>query len=175
MSVAWRVHLLGAPPQSTGGANQPVDGEEPLKSREEIMEILEAFDLTSTLRAAAELAGCSPNTVKYWVERRNAGELPASGEPVRRDRVTDPFVAKIEELVERSKGRIRADVCFDKLRAMGYPGSDRTLRRAVAEAKDNYERGRRRVYRPWIPEPGMWAQWDWGEGPRIRGRRTSLF
>ncbi len=21
----------------------------------------------------------------------------------------------------------------------------------------------------------MWAQWDWGEGPRIAGRRTSLF
>lgn len=139
------------------------------------MEILEAFDLTNTLRAAAELAGCSPNTVKYWVERRNAGCLPPPTEPVRRERVTDPFAAKIEELVERSRGRVRADVCFDKLRAMGYPGSDRTLRRAVAEAKDNYERGRRRVYRPWIPEPGMWAQWDWGEGPKIGGRRTSLF
>jgi hypothetical protein len=69
-----------------------VDGEELLKSREEIMEILEAFDLTDTLRAAADLAGCSPNTVKYWVERRDAGELPpptvarqrdgASGSPV---------------------------------------------------------------------------------------------
>src|SRR5579859_7518127 len=139
------------------------------------MEILEAFDLTDTFRAAADLAGCSPSTVKYWVERRDAGELPAPAEPVRRDRLVDPFLEKVEELVERSRGRIRADVCFDKLRAMGFEGSERTLRRAVAEAKDNYERGRRRVYRPWIPEPGMWAQWDWGEGPRIAQRRTSLF
>jgi transposase len=152
-----------------------VDGEEQLKSREEIMEILEAFDLTNGLRAAGELAGCSPNTVKLWVERRDAGELPPPEEPVRRERIVDPFVGKIEELVERSKGRIRADVAFDKVQAMGYAGSDRTVRRAVAEAKEHYEAGRRRVYRPWVPEPGMWAQWDWGEGPRLGGRRTSLY
>ena len=139
------------------------------------MEILEAFDLTNGFRAAAELAGCSPNTVKYWVERRDAGCLPPPGEPARRERIVDPFADKIEELVERSRGRIRADVAFDKVAAMGFEGSDRTVRRAVAEAKEHYEAGRRRVYRPWVPEPGMWAQWDWGEGPRIVGRRTSLY
>jgi hypothetical protein len=31
------------------------------------------------------------------------------------------------------------------------------------------------VYRPWIVEPGMWAQWDWGSGPRVGGRATLLF
>ena len=36
------------------------------------------------------------------------------------------------------------------------------MRRAVAEVKANHRRGRRRVYRLWIGEPGMWAQWDWG-------------
>ena len=35
--------------------------------------------------------------------------------------------------------------------------------------------GHRRTYRPWIPEPGMWLQFDWGEGPRIGTRRTGLF
>jgi hypothetical protein len=34
-----------------------------LNSYEEIMEILEAFDLTRSLRDAAELAGCSHHTV----------------------------------------------------------------------------------------------------------------
>ena len=62
-----------------------------------------------------------------------------------------------------------------KLTAMGYGGSERTTRRAVAEAKAAWQAGHRRTYRPWIPEPGMWLQWDWGEGPRIGGRRTQLF
>lgn len=26
-----------------------------------------------------------------------------------------------------------------------------------------------------ITEPGLWPQWDWGEDPRIGGRRTSLW
>ncbi len=138
------------------------------------MEILEAFDLTQSFRDAGELAGCSHHTVAEWVAKRDAGELPGEG-PVRRERLIDPFMAKIEEWVERSGGRVRADVCFDKLVALGFDGSDRTARRAVAEVKANHRRGRRRVYRPWIPEPGMWAQWDWGTGPSIGGRATLLF
>ncbi len=35
--------------------------------------------------------------------------------------------------------------------------------------------GRRRVHRPWIPEPGMWAQYDFGDGPRIGPAATVLF
>jgi transposase len=66
-------------------------------------------------------------------------------------------------------------VAFEKLAALGFVGSERTARRAVAEVKANYRRGRRRVYRPWLPEPGMWAQWDWGTGPTVGGRSTLLF
>ncbi len=44
-----------------------------MKSDEEIMEILEAFDLTRSFRDAGELAGCSPNTVAHWVGARDAG------------------------------------------------------------------------------------------------------
>ena len=77
--------------------------------------------------------------------------------------------------MERSNGKIRADVVADKLVAFGFAGSERTVRRAVAGVKANYRAGRRRVYRPWIPEPGMWAQWDWGQGPRVAGRATNLF
>ena len=145
-----------------------------MKSREEIMEILEAFDLTGSYRDAAELAGCSHHTVAAYVAKRDAGQLPGDG-PVRRVRLLDPLLPKIEEWVERSRGKVRADVCYDKLVALGYDGSERTVRRAVSEAKKAYRSGRRRVYRPWIPEPGMWAQWDWGAGPRIDGRPTILF
>ena len=44
-----------------------------MKSAEEIMEILDAYDLTGSLRDAGELAGCSHHTVKHYVERRAAG------------------------------------------------------------------------------------------------------
>jgi hypothetical protein len=56
-----------------------IEQEEQVKSRKEIMEVLEAFDLTASLRAAGELAGCSHHTVALWVARRDAGELPNDG------------------------------------------------------------------------------------------------
>ncbi|MDQ6949861.1 MAG: hypothetical protein M3256_27325 [Actinomycetota bacterium] len=98
-----------------------------MKSREEMTEILEAFDLTQSFRDAAEMDGCSHHTVAAWVARRDAGELPVPVEPTRGERMTDPFLAKIEEWVERSQGRIRADVVADKLRPLGFGGSERTL------------------------------------------------
>jgi hypothetical protein len=143
------------------------------KSGREIMEILEAFDLTGCAHSAAQLAGSDRKTVARYVALRDAGADPAARE--RRSRSIDGFLAKVEELVDRSSGRIRADVVHRKLTAMGYGGSERTTRRAVAEAKAVWQAGHRRTYRPWIPEPGMWLQWDWGEGPKIAGRRTQLF
>lgn len=139
----------------------------------EIMEILEAFDVTGCAHSAAQLVGCDPKTVKKYVERRDAGVDPFA--KATRPKLIDPFVEKVEELVDRSKGRIRADVVHERLVAMGFSGDERTTRRAVREAKDSWAAGHRRVYRPWIPEPGLWLQWDWGEGPRIGGRRTSLW
>jgi hypothetical protein len=47
-----------------------------VKSSEEIMEILEAFDLIGSYRAAAELAGCDHHTVRRYVEQRAAGRAP---------------------------------------------------------------------------------------------------
>ena len=87
----------------------------------------------------------------------------------------DEFLPKLEELVERSKGQIRADVAHEKITAMGYRGSERTTRRAVASLKAAWRADRRRVFRPWVAEPGMWAQYDFGDGPRIGGTPTVLF
>jgi hypothetical protein len=53
--------------------------------------------------------------------------------------------------VERSRGKIRADVAHDKLVALGYGGSERITRRAVAEVKVAFRAGRRRVHRPGVP------------------------
>jgi len=41
---------------------------------------------------------------------------------------------------------------------MGFAGSERTTRRAVAEVRAAYRAGRRRVHRPWVVEPGLWFQ-----------------
>ena len=50
-----------------------------VKPNEDVMEILEAFDLTGTYRAAGRLAGCDPKTVENWVAKRDAGhELEAT-------------------------------------------------------------------------------------------------
>ena len=143
-----------------------------MKSDEEIMEILEAFDLTRSFRDAGELAGCSPNTVAHWVGARDAGTFES---PARREQLIDPFLAKLEEWVDASKAKVRADVAHDKLVALGYGGSERTTRRAVAAVKLAHRNGRRRIYRPWVPEPGMWFQYDFGEGPVIGGKPTVLF
>lgn len=137
------------------------------------MEILAAYDLTGSLRATAELTGCSHHTVARHVAARDAGRPLA--EPAFRGRVTDAFLPKIEEWVEVSKGKIRADKAHEKLLALGYEGSDRSTRRAVAQVRAAYRLGRVRVHRPWVTEPGMWLQYDFGDGPVIEGKKTVLF
>jgi hypothetical protein len=103
--------------------------------------------LTGSLRAAADLAGCSHHTVARVVAERDAG----GGRPrTRRPRLVDEFLPKIEEWVENSKGKIRADVAHDKLLAMDFTGSERSSRRAVAAIKKQYRLGNARVHRPWV-------------------------
>ncbi len=86
----------------------------------------------------------------------------------------------MEELVETSEGAVRADVVHERLVAMGFTGDERTTRRAVARVRKAYAEGHRRQYRPWITEPGLWLQFDWGSGPIVFGpdgrpRPTLLF
>jgi len=91
----------------------------------EIMEILAAYDPTGSLRAAAELTGCWHHTVARHVAARDAGRPIA--EPAYGGRVTDPFLPKMEEWVEASRGKIRADTAHEKLVASDTTG--RTGRR----------------------------------------------
>ena len=100
------------------------------------------------------------------------GGLP---ERARHRPLVDPFAEKIEELVDRSRALVRADVVHGVLVAMGYEGSYRTTRRAVAEAKRRWRNRHGRRTRPWIPQPGLWLQWDYGDGPEVAGSRAVLF
>ena len=144
-----------------------------MKSEGEIVDILAAYDLTGSLRAAAQLAGCDHHTVARYVALRDAGQPPPTR--ARRDRAMDAWRDKLVELVEQSRGHVRADIAHRKLTTMGYGGSERTTRREVADAKRAYRAGHRRVFKPWIPEPGKWLQFDWGDGPMVKERSTSLW
>jgi len=98
------------------------------KTNREIMEILEAFDLTRSYRAAAQLTGTDHKTVAHYVERRDAGYDPYRR--ARRARLVDEYAGKIEEWVDASHGKIRADVAFDRLLAMGFSGDLEWVSRA---------------------------------------------
>jgi transposase len=148
------------------------------KSDREIMEILEAYDATGVAHSAASLCDADPKTVRRYAQARDLGR-PVT-EPAPRLKLIDPFLEKIEEWVERSKGKVRADKVHEWLPPMGFAGNERTTRRAVAAAKARYQAGHRRTYRPWVSEPGLWLQWDWGNGPQVPGpdglpRGTLLF
>jgi len=59
------------------------------------MKILDAYDLSGSLRDAGELAGCSHYTVKHYVDRRGTGgELDP---PVARPHLIDAYLPKVEE------------------------------------------------------------------------------
>jgi hypothetical protein len=112
--------------------DRPRTGGTVQKSDREIMEILEAFDLTRCAHSAAELAGCDPKTVARYVGARAIGADPHAR--VRRPMLLDRYRDKIEELVERSGGRVRADVVHERLCALDpgqpYAASERTARRS---------------------------------------------
>ena len=142
-------------------------------SKEKQMEVLEAFDLTRSYRAAAQLTGVDHHTVARLVAARALGGTVS--DPGLRPTVAEPYAEKIVEWIERSNGKVRADVVHDKLRAMGYVGSERTTRRVVSSLKTDFRRQSHRIYKPWITEPGMWLQYDFGAGPVINGAPVVLF
>ena len=84
-------------------------------------------------------------------------------------------VPKLEEWMEHPRGKIRAYKAHEKLVALGYAGSERTTRRAVAQVRLEFKAGRVRVHRPCVSEPGRWLQYDFGDGPRVDGVKTVLF
>lgn len=134
------------------------------------MEMLNTYDLTGSLRATAEIIGCSHNTVKKAVDARAAGTPPT----FRRSQLIDDYRQHLEAWVEDSRGKIRGDKAHDKLVALGFSGADRTTRRALAETKKQWRQGNTRVHRPWVTEPGRWLQYDFGDGPVVDGRKVVL-
>lgn len=143
------------------------------KRESSIMDIISAYNNTGSYAAAAKICGCSPNTVKKYVRQRNEG-IPS---PVRAPRVVDTpeHIGMVEELVTKSEGHIMAKIVYERLQTAGYTKSYRSCCRLVREAKNRFRAGKLRVHRPWVPSPGEWMQFDYGDGPVVDGRKTILF
>lgn len=98
---------------------------------------------------------------------RRAGPVradPAAGAGDRRLPWADRRVGRADA------GRITARRLLRLLRAAGYEGSERSLRRAVREEKRAFrEREARegRVFRPWRSGPGEWLICDWGQAGTV--------
>lgn len=130
------------------------------------MDIVNAYEETGGLRAAAALCGTTHKTVRRVLDRRAEGQRPGrrrAPAPGLADEFTDLIFGR----VKATDGKITAKRLLPLARAAGYAGSARTLRRAVAAQKARWKR-MRRVYRPWTPEPGQHLLIDYGtvtDGP----------
>src|SRR5260370_2941164 len=120
--------------------------------KEREMEVLEAYDVTKSYRSAAQLCGVDHHTVARVVAARTLGAELGDETPVR-SKVAEAFADKIVEWIERSNGRVRADVVHDKLVTMGYQGSERTTRREGVGRRGADGEGCRQRYRPEHTEP----------------------
>ncbi len=128
-----------------------------MKTARDQSAILTAYRDLGSYRAAAALCGTTHKTVRRVIERQEAPPMVRPARP----RATDPYRDLIEQRVRDTGGRISAKRLLPQLKAARYPGSARTLRRAVATAKAEHRRSRR-VYRPWQPVPGEHLAIDWG-------------
>jgi hypothetical protein len=89
-----------------------------LKSAEEIMQMLEAFDLTGLCVTPrhSPAARITPSLRRSLRVRRDK----LTGLVAVRPQLIDDFLPKLEEWMERSKGQIRADVAYEKLIGLGF-------------------------------------------------------
>lgn len=125
------------------------------------MNIVDRYRELGSYRAAARACGVDHKTVKQVVARAEGGHPVEPGrQPLRGhnyDRVADLVVRRVTE----TRGRITAKRLLPAVRAAGYAGSDRNLRRLVAAAKSDYRR-QGRLFRPWRPGPGEFLAVDYG-------------
>ncbi len=151
-----------------------------MKSGRTQVEIIALYEELGSYRAVGALMGCDHKTVKRYVEA--AGEAGQLARVLTRSRVTDGWAGLICERVEQTRGRVTARRLMRIVRAAGYAGSERSLRRAVAEAKEAWRAKQAlegRVYRPWVSEPGEWMLCDWGAAGTVQTaagpRKLSFF
>ena len=127
------------------------------------MDMHAAYQEVGTYRAAAEICGTTDKTVKRVVEAAKRVNSSVGGGEAAVVHNYDAASAIIAARVERTAGRISAKRLLPVVRAAGYTGSARNLRRAVADAKAKWRIDHHRGRRPGVWAPGDMLVFDWGE------------
>ena len=125
------------------------------------MDMHAAYQEVGSYRAAAEICGTTDKTIKRAVEKARAAETTRADE-VAVAHNYDLVTAIIAERVAKTEGRISAKRLLPVVRAAGYSGSARNLRRAVAEAKVTWRIDHHRGRRPGVWALGDMLVFDWG-------------
>jgi hypothetical protein len=128
------------------------------------MDMYAAYREVGSYRAAAEICGTTPKTVKRSVEA--ARRIEAGADPDLVAHNYDGVADLVAETVARTKGRITAKRLLPVAIAAGYQGSARNFRRLVAKTKSAWQSSNHRGRRPGVWAPGDMVVFDWGEiGP----------
>lgn len=127
------------------------------------MDILSAYREVGSYRAAADICGTTPKTVKRAVLADAVNNVTAVEVVVHNyDDVRDV----VAERVAKTYGRITAKRLLPVALAAGYDGSARNFRRLVADEKKKWRASNHRGRRPGVWSPGDMLVIDWGEiGP----------
>ena len=125
------------------------------------MNIVDKYRELGSYRAAARACGVDHKTVKQVMQRAERGHPGEPGRQPLRGHNYDPVADLVVRRVIETRGRITAKRLLPVVRAAGYAGSDRNLRRLVAAAKGDYRR-QGRLFRPWRPGPGEFLAVDYG-------------
>lgn len=132
----------------------------PLKNMREEMDIIAAYQLVGTYRGAADICGTTHKTVRRVLERLESGQGRPGPEPGPANYENVREV--VAQAVATSGGQISAKRLLPKARAGGYTGSDRNLRRLVAQEKKTWRAEVGSTRRPAVWAPGEHLVIDWG-------------
>lgn len=128
-------------------------------TKESILEIRILARQGSSVRAIARQLGISRNTVRSYLrgEAVTSGERRGPGRPS----TLAPYHGWLRKRVAAAAPiRLPATVLHREIRAMGFPGTDRTVRRFVATL---YPAAPAEPVLRYETPPGRQAQMDWGE------------
>ena len=130
------------------------------------MDMYAAYREVGSYRAAADICGTTPKTIKRSVNAARRAQAGSGSSPGQVAHNYDGVAELVAASVERTKGRITAKRLLPVAAAAGYGGSARNFRRLVADAKAAWRAQNHRGRRPGVWAPGDVVVFDWGQiGP----------